>query len=198
MPRRAHFSDTLPALVRRYFGLQQAELADYLGVSPELVKHLEAGRRSLSAVVLARLLPLARLVPAGPLAPEAVPAPAAPPGQPAAGPLAARLDYCQHHARRLREALRPLLARATYAQRWQQVLPTLLAEAPAAGPSAPDPEGRARRAREWLQSQPTTLSAGELARYHLLRLQAEALEAEATALAALLAAGPLPPAAPAT
>jgi len=195
MPRRAHFSDTLPALVRRYFGLQQAELADYLGVSPELVKHLEAGRRSLSAVVLARLLPLARLVPATPLAPEAEAeaAPAPPPGQPAAGPLAARLDYCQHHARRLRGALRPLLARATYAQRWQQALPTLLAEAPAADPTAPDPEGRARRAREWLQSQPTALSADELARYHLLRLQAEALEAEAAALAALLAAGPLPP-----
>jgi len=184
MSRRARYTDTLPATVRRYFGLQQVELADYLGVSPTLVKHVEAGRRGLSLVVLARLAPLARLVPEGPTAPEiAVPLL---PGQPAAGPLAARLDYCEHHAARLR----PLLARATYAQRWQQALPTLLAEAPAADPSAPNPEARARRAREWLESQPTALSADELVHYHLLRLQAEALEAEAAALAALLAATP--------
>jgi len=188
MSRRARYTDTLPATVRRYFGLQQVELADYLGVSPTLVKHVEAGRRGLSLVVLARLAPLARLVPEGPPAPEiAVPLL---PRQPAVGPLAARLDYCEHHAARLRRALRPLLARATYAQRWQQALPTLLAEAPAADPSAPNPEARARRAREWLESQPTALSADELAHYHLLRLQAEALEAEAAALAAPLAAAP--------
>jgi DNA-binding XRE family transcriptional regulator len=189
MPRRAFYSDTLPALVRRYFGLQQVELADFLGVSPELVKHIEAGRRTLSPVVLARLWPLARLVPAElpPAAPDSPPDPA---GRPADGPLLARLDYCQYHAARLRRAMRPLLARADYARRWHEVLPTLLAEAPAADLSAPNPEGRARRAREWLAGQPTALSPDELAHYHLLRLQAEALEAEAAGLAALLAPGP--------
>ncbi|MDB5268869.1 MAG: hypothetical protein JWP58_1909, partial [Hymenobacter sp.] len=39
----------------------------------------------------------------------------------------------------------------------------------------------------WLEQRPTALAPAEAARYHLLRLQAEALETEAAALAALLA-----------
>lgn len=174
MPRRALPSTSLVRAVRRYFGLLQSELAAYLGISPELVKHIEAGRRSLSSAVLLRLSSLARLVPDAlpplPAALAEVPAPAA-------GPLAARRDYCLHKARRLRRELGQLLEQATYASRWHHALPTLLADASTAAP----------RTQAWLLRRPATTEADEAARYHLLRLQAEALETEAAALAALLA-----------
>jgi hypothetical protein len=43
MPRRAKASTNLIARLRVWFGLQQAELALYLGVSPALVQGLEGG-----------------------------------------------------------------------------------------------------------------------------------------------------------
>jgi transcriptional regulator with XRE-family HTH domain len=182
MPRRSIPSSTLVAAVRRHFGLEQQELAAYLGVSRVLLANIEAGRRALTSQLLLRLAPLAALVPDAPAANEST----LPPTGPAApAPLLARLDYCLQHARLLRRELRGLAQQLARARRWQQVLPGLLAAAP-----VPD-EGPAR---QWLLARHATtapgLDADDTARYHLLRLRAEALETEAAALAALLAPQP--------
>jgi hypothetical protein len=105
-------------------------------------------------------------------------APAAHLAPPAAAPLAARRDYCQHHAARLRRELAALTQTLDYAHRWQAALPALLAVAPD------------ERARAWLlrrqEQAAADLGADTAARYHLLRLRAEALEAEAAGLTELL------------
>lgn len=175
MPRKSIPSTTVVQAVRGHFGLQQQELAAYLGVSPELVKHIEAGRRIATTPVLLRLAPLAALLP-GPDAPAATVAPAtACPPDPA--PLEARRDFCQYRAANLRRRLRPLEALAARAQRWQQVLPGLLAAADA-------------RTELWLlrrQEQATQeLGPAATAERLLLRLQAEAFETEAAALTKML------------
>jgi len=174
MPRAALRSTSPLAAVRRYFGLHQFELAAYLGSSPELAKHQEAGRRSLGAATTQRLLPLLQALPATPAPPAA---PAAGLAPPAPEPLLARLDYCRHHAARLRRELGKLEKTLEYARRWQAALPALLAQADA-------------RAHPWLlrrqEQAAADLDAEASAAYHLLRLRAEALEAEAAALMALL------------
>jgi transcriptional regulator with XRE-family HTH domain len=181
--------------VRRYFGITQAELARYLGVSEGFAGHLESGRRGLPVELGQVLDHLASPIPATP------PALAAPPGPddlaaPEAAPLEARLDYCRHHARRLRRALRPLEAQAAYAARWRAALPALRAALPPdpGGEEPPVHTGLGRWAAflgwyrwRWLEQRPTRLSPADSARYHLLRLQAEALETEAAALETLLA-----------
>ena len=177
MGRRAKPSTSELAWVRRYFGLEQATLAAYLGVSPAQVGHLEAGRRFPSGQLLLALVPLIEQV----RAPEPAAAlPVAPNAPPAPAPLEARRDYCHHHATRLRRELRPLLEAAEVARRWQRALPALLAAAPAGSPN-----------HAWLlrrqQQAAADLDAEASARCHLLRLRAEMLEAEAAALAALLA-----------
>ncbi|WP_022822904.1 helix-turn-helix transcriptional regulator [Hymenobacter norwichensis] len=65
MPRRSIPSTTLLAQVRKYYGLDQQELADYLRISRPYVADIEAGRRSLTSKILLRLNPLA-LLPARP------------------------------------------------------------------------------------------------------------------------------------
>jgi len=176
MPRSANFSTAPLAQVRRHFGLDQATLATYLGVGAGMVGHLEAGRKAPSLVATQRLLPLLQ---ATLVTPAAEADPAAHLAPPDVAPLAARLDYCQHHAARLRYELRAFTQQLVVASRWQAALPALLA-------------GAEERARPWLlrrQAQATADLDGETAaRYHLLRLRAEALEAEAAALAALLPA----------
>ncbi len=191
MPRRSVPSATLSAAVRQYFGLQQDELAQLLGVTRGQLAHIEAGRRTLSAPLYDRLLPLARCLPPDPAPGAARPAPAPPPVPPPlplterAG-LEARLDYCQYHAGRWRRALRPFEGRARAVARWQAALPALLA-------AHPDPVADAP-ARQWLLARAAPLSAAAVAEWHRLRLRAEALEAEAAALAACLAPPPpLPP-----
>ena len=163
---------------------------------PQLSR-LETGQRAFAPEVAGPLDDLLRLLPA--TAP-----PAAPPGladlvPPAAAPLLARLDYCRHHAARLRRALRPLEAEAAYAARWRAALPALRTTLPPdpGGEEPPAPAGTGRWAAflgwyrwRWLEQRPTALAPAEAARYHLLRLQAEALETEAAALAQLLAAIP--------
>jgi DNA-binding XRE family transcriptional regulator len=146
---------TLVARVRAWFGLRQDELARYLGVSPGMVAHLEAGRRTHSAEVLAALLPLvqqlppeaellAALAPApdapAPAAPDA-PTPATPPPALAPGippPEAAALDLrrreCLLHAARLRAQAGALTQQATVAARWAAALPALLAAVPGLAP----------------------------------------------------------------
>ena len=200
MPRNRAYSDRLLARVRRYFNIEQADLALYLGVSREAVAHAEAGRRSLNSTATEALRPLAMGVPDGlPLfidnaAATAEPVPAAP--LPAFEPLDARRDYCQHHAHQTRRALRAYAARAQYAARWRAALPALLATLPPAPdtPSA-DPtyaELHAAWRRGWLLGQPTELTPAEIAEWHLLRVRADALEGEAAALAAIIAAGTTP------
>jgi transcriptional regulator with XRE-family HTH domain len=173
MPRSAKFSTTPLAQVRRYFGLDQATLATYLGVGVGMVGHIEAGRKVSSSQLLLRLRPLLQALPT-----SSVPAaPAAHLAPPAAAPLAARRDYCQHHAARLRRELAALTQTLDYAHRWQAALPALLAVAPD------------ERARAWLlrrqEQAAADLGADTAARYHLLRLRAEALEAEAAGLTEL-------------
>ena len=186
MPRPAKFSATPLAQVRRHFGLDQATLAAYLGMGAGMVGHLEAGRKTPSLAATQRLLPLLQALPApnAPADPAAnLAAYLAPPD---AAPLAARLDYCQHHAARLRHELATLARQLEVARRWQQALPTLLAQAEA-------------QARPWLlrrQEQAAADLDGEAAaRYHLLRVRAEALENEASALRQLLATAEKGPAA---
>jgi DNA-binding transcriptional regulator YiaG len=48
MPRRIPSSTNLLARVRAWFGLDQAALALYLGVSLELIRSVETGRRALT------------------------------------------------------------------------------------------------------------------------------------------------------
>ena len=190
---RSSFADSLLTRVRRYFGISQDELARYLGISASQLSRLEGGQRAFSAEVVGLVEALEQqLPPAG--APLLAPG-AADLGTPAPAPLEARLDYCQHHARRLRRELRPLEAQAAYAARWRVALPALRATLPPdpGGEEPPVHTGPGRWAAflvwyrwRWLEQRPTTLSPAESARYHLLRLQAEALKTEATALQRLL------------
>ncbi|MFD2786288.1 hypothetical protein ACFSX6_12545 [Hymenobacter rubripertinctus] len=198
MARRAAPTDSVLSTVRTYFHLSQAELAAWLGVSEAQAGHLESGRRGLGADVEAALAPFVGLLPAvaAPaagvlrLAPAPVAAALAPPE---ASPLEARLDECRHRARHLRRQLRPLQAQATTAARWAAALSGLRAALPPdPGPAAaPDPAAdwpawQTWYRHRWLERRPTQLPPDLSARYHLLRLRAEALEAEAAALAALL------------
>ena len=197
MANTSRYFNSTAGAVRQYFGLSQLELASWLGVSKMDVGHLEAGRRNLSPATAEALAPLLRhLPPPAPAKLQLASATNTPPqalAPPEAAPLLARLDYCQHHARRLRRELRPLLAQAAVAARWAAALPTLRAALPPdPGPTAePDgatdwPAWHTWFRHRWLDRRPTTLPPALSARYHLLRLQAEALEAEAAGLAALL------------
>jgi DNA-binding transcriptional regulator YiaG len=58
MARRSVASTSLVGRVRAWFGLVQADLALYLGISAPLVRDLEAGCRQLTPAVRAALLPL--------------------------------------------------------------------------------------------------------------------------------------------
>ncbi|GAA3926820.1 helix-turn-helix transcriptional regulator [Hymenobacter algoricola] len=190
MPRKSIPSTTLVAQVRKHFGLEQQELAAYLGISRPYVADLEAGRRALTSRVLLRLNPLAALLPADAPARPAAPAPEVPPpGLPDADLLLARLDTCRHQAAQLRRELKKLAAAQAGARRWLAVLPGLLA-APDL-PAALTTPAEAARARQWLLTRQARAhidlhDAADAARYHLLRLRAAALEAEAAGLRALL------------
>jgi DNA-binding XRE family transcriptional regulator len=189
MARPAHYSDTLVGRVRRYFGIDQTKLALYLDVSKALVGHVEAGRRELSGTLFMRLLPLIRHLPAGVLArPHDEPLPDSAPA-PEAAPLAARRRYCVAKATVLRFELGLLTARAVYAGRWQQALPDVLADL--ANPATRPDQDMAGSIADWVPTLGRAFRPAHAAQWHLLRLQAEALETEAAALAALL---PPPPA----
>lgn len=187
------FSASWLAELCTHFGLKAYELAQYLSMDAGLLSRLTSGRSILGPASSEALAPFLAAS-TTPVAPTLALAP------PDAAPLLARLDYCQHHARRLRRELRPLQAQATVAARWAAGLPTLRAALPPdPGPAAePDPAAAwpawlTWHRHRWLDRRPTTLPPALSARYHLLRLQAEALEAEAAGLAALLPppAGPL-------
>lgn len=75
MPRQSIPSAMLLAQVRRYFDLEQQELGAYLGISWQLVKHIEAGHRTLTSRVL---LPAEDLAPLSETELAATAAPPAP------------------------------------------------------------------------------------------------------------------------
>ena len=185
MPRPSNHPDSRLAGVRRYYGLHQRELAALLGVSPELVKHIEAGRRALTREVSERLAPFTRHMLAAPTPPP----PAPPPGPFAPGPLEKRRAACLHEAHNLRWQLRALPEQAAVAARWAAALPGLRAALPPPAPEAPATAETVRRryVHAWLATVPEALPPDVLATWHLARQRALALEAEAAALAELLA-----------
>ncbi|WP_187632216.1 hypothetical protein [Hymenobacter lutimineralis] len=197
-------TDSWLAHLCAYFGLKGYELAQYLGVDAGQLSRIGTGQRTLSPAAAEALAPLVaslpsaaasapatlRLASAASLAPTLALAP------PEAAPLVARLDECQHHARRLRRQLAPLETQATQAARWAAALPALRSALPPdPGPAAePDPARdwpawQTWHRHRWLDQRPTALPPHQSARYHLLRLRAEALEAEAAALQGLLGGG---------
>ncbi len=205
MPRHSA-STSLMARVRAWFGLPQADLALYLGISPPLVRDLETNRRALTPAVRAVLLPLLMQLP--PPEVPALPDPAAPLPPVTPTPDAKDLDFrrreCLHRAARLLQEAEALAARAHVAARWAAALPHLLppeADAPlpdtpagralaAALEQAADPydptraPNHARWLRGWLTHRARPLSAAEATRYYRLQAQAAGLQAEAAALAA--------------
>ncbi len=203
MARPSNFPDSRLAVMRQYLGLPQQELADFLGISRSTLANLEANRRLLSRAVHERAAPLLDLVPEGALhlVLGIPPPPPALPVAPTAGPLEARRDYCVWRARNLRYAMHDLNRQAAVGLRWQQALPALLAALPPAAldaPALPAPDATPATRAAWLrctyprllaQQWATAFTPDDAARHHLLRLQAEAFETEATALQALLAAG---------
>ena len=218
MARRAALSTSLVARVRAWFGLAQADLALYLGISPSLVRSLETNRRALTPAVRTALLPLLlQLPPPETLAVPALGAPL-PPDTPT--PDAADLDLrrreCLHRAARLLAQAEALAAQAHVASRWAAALPALSPpQTPAASAADDTPAAQAlaaalaqaadpldpARARDhvrwlrgWLAARARPLPPAEATRYHRLRAQAAGLLAEAAALAEAL---PLPAPAPA-
>jgi len=167
MPRLLRATLSLAAAVRQHFGLTQAELAAFVGVSQANLAHVEAGRKNLGPGPDQRLQVLARQLPPpdgqGPPAPAfgdeaGLAPPAAGPDVPLPDYLAAlrqRLDRCQWLRTQLLHELRarrqPGQARHQRRQWAVQVLgPALahplprpdwlaLAEAGAGGPAGPRP-----------------------------------------------------------
>lgn len=195
MPRSARVAATLFARMRAYYGMTLRELATCLGISETLAHHYETGRRAPSRAVSERLAPfLAHMQPAA----TDPPLPSTPPPGPLApGTLEARRAACLYHAGNLRWHLRQLPEQARTAARWAQALPGLRAALPPEAPAPPPTASlEARReairlayVRDFLTVQATALDPEALSRWHLLHLHAEALEAEAAALAALLGQG---------
>ncbi|MCC2547077.1 helix-turn-helix transcriptional regulator [Hymenobacter sp. BT175] len=186
------------AALRAYFGLTQQEVAGWLGVSEVKVSHLEAGRRGINEATAEALAPLLRHLPPAGAAPAVLrlasaTAPLLALSSPEAAPLLSRIDHCRHTVGRLRAQLRPLEAQATVASRWAAALPALRAALPPDPGLAAEPDPDTAWAawlswfrHRWLDLRRPVLPPDLSARYHLLRLQAEALEAEAAALASLL------------
>ena len=186
MPRRATPSTNLLSRARVWLGLQQTEMALYLGVSPELVRAIETGRRNLTTPLLLLLRPLLPHLPpadAGTVLPLPPPV-APPPGLPA--PEAAELDFrrrvCAQQAAKLGRELAAIEARAAVATRWAQALPALLQAAAETVP-APDNPDRPAWLADWLTRQARPLPPAAATRWHLLRARLAALAAEQAALA---------------
>lgn len=166
MPRRAYPSRTLAAAVRAHFGLSQAELATFIGISRSHLAMHEAGRKTLGPGPDQRLQVLARQLPPpdghGPPAPafgDDAPDPAAADAD-ARAALRRRLARCQwrrtqllfateqqrqpgqaRHLRRLWavRVLGPALAAPLPRPDWPAPAPIGPASAAAAGPPPPLP-----------------------------------------------------------
>ena len=183
--------------VARHFGLKMAEVAGLLGVGKAQASQIAASTRGLTREVGQRLAPFLEAVEAASTA-EASAAPSGPAASDSfdPAPLLARRAACLHEAENLRWRCRPLAAQAQVAANWAAARPALLAALPPATPAGHGPDTpeavRLRYVHARLALAPDALPPAEVAAWHLLRLRAEALEAEAAALAALLATGGLP------
>ena len=202
MPRRALPSNSAEAALRAHFGLTQAELGRFLGVTAAQVGHVEAGRNAWSATAAGKLRLLEWLLPpadggVGPEPPgwEAADLPELP-GSLDSRALRRRLRDVRFQAVKIRYDLeqRHKRARAEARRRWGvAVLRNLLA--PAAGQVPPpavvsSPAFNAEAVGRWLAmleadaaAAPTALTPTQQA---LLALRLRLLEEEAAALEALL------------
>jgi DNA-binding XRE family transcriptional regulator len=182
-------STTLSAQVRAYFGLSQDDLGQYAGVSRSMVVQAETRRCDYSPGSWLRLLPLVMELPTGSgPGEEALEAAAAPD----ADLLRHHLRTCEHKAGLLRLTLEKLELPRQHAQRWQRVLPLLLADLPA--DPATDDRYQQRR-RRWLAYHTANMADVLRARPSTelqqlaLRLRLRLLETEATTLRQWLAEG---------
>ncbi|TGE13410.1 antitoxin Xre-like helix-turn-helix domain-containing protein [Hymenobacter elongatus] len=201
MPRRARSRNTLVFRVRAWFGLQQDELALYLGVSKATVQAMESQRFRIGPAVSEPLfLLLAQLPPAVPATAEtmAMPLPLPPTELPpdSAAPEAAELDFrrrvCLYQAVGLQAQADKLALQAAIQVRWAQALPALLAAYPAPTEAAlaadPDAGGHHTWLIGWLTRHARLLPTADITRWHLLQARLAARRAEAASLAAALAA----------
>ncbi|RYU81892.1 helix-turn-helix transcriptional regulator [Hymenobacter persicinus] len=199
-------STSLSMAVRKHFGLTQAELGRYLGVSEQHIGNIEAGRRTTTPQGTLRLARLARLLPppegvgsaapAEAYAPPAVPTRLFGPEQALPGPLAAaallkRQRQCSRRIGLLRRDLHVLGQRATAHERrrWAlAVLPTALT----AAPTDPATPAELAHLEHWLTELAATLPPAPALRpdtataLALLLVRLAAVEAEAATLAQLL------------
>jgi len=205
-------SNSLLVAIRTHFGLTQLELARYLGISPQQVAHLEAGRRRSTPAATLRLTRLARLLPspegAGPEAPAATYAPPAAPlvlfGAELPLPDLLAPAVLQRRQRQLGRRL-ALLRRDLYVltnrtsvlerRRWAlPVLETALLPHPA-DPAVGTPAEQAHL-RRWLAElagclpPPPALRPDAATAVALLLVRLAATEAEAATLAQLIARQP--------
>ena len=198
-------SNSLEWAVRAHFGLAQAELARYLGVSAGLVAHYEAGRRTANRLADARLTRLGNLLPPptgqGSAAPgfrtelpTAAPVetlPALPPFGPLpAAPLLARQRAVAAQAARLRWGLHREGKRQALQSRRQWGLGVLQAALLA----VPVPPAERTHIARWLDVLAADVAAAApdsatLAERALTVVRLLALDTEAAALARLLGDG---------
>lgn len=125
-----HHKSNLRA-VRTHFGLNQIELAHYLGIDRSLLAHAEANRRPLPITATWRLVPLLSLLPPprGTASPDPLPPDPAEATPETLDALQWRLRVCRHEANMLDFKLGRQLPRLL-AARHRRVLPKLLAALP--------------------------------------------------------------------
>ena len=192
---------TLLVAARQHYGLTQAEVARYLGLTTEQVRSAELGRRRLGPAAQRRLDPLLDHLPpprsSGRPLPELPPAPVPPLSTAQAAELRARLRRVRHVAQEL-EATLAWAIRTRAAHHGQRqglaalraaLLPDLARDGPS--PLPPDPHTDPAQAAAWLDWLETAAArqppaAAPLAAYQALRLRL--LHEEAAGLAALLPA----------
>lgn len=187
------YSDSILRVVRTHFGLSQADLADFLGMSRSMLTHVEADRRPLPLVATWRLLPLLSIMPpphgtgpAGPLPPNPAEATAA-----TLDALQWRLTVCRHEADNLAYELKQQLPKVQ-AARHRRALPALLAVLPPRAPLPALPTEAATPNLTWAARMAEN-AVGDLARFGtqaraLLEARQAGLEAEAAHLTKTLAA----------
>ena len=178
-------SNTPAATVRAHFGLSQAELAGFLGVSREQLAYVEAGQRGLLPEAERRLRRLVRLLSATEV--PVLPAVAVAPANPA--PLRKRLRRCRHLAAQVRYELETRAIRQQTLTHRQQGLAQLHAGLLAV---PPDPAADPARELSWLAQLPTppTATGAMVTAQALLTARLRGLLAEAAALEETLAALP--------
>lgn len=193
MGRKANYSNNEVAVVRRHFGLTQDEMARFVGVSPQMIAHVEAGRRAFNGWPSMRLIPFFVLLPpphgTGPAdppdpalslppAPSLVPRPA---GVTDTQAWEGRRREADYQAFRLRYELENRLKKRCLARRLQQVLPQLAALPPERVDTDAD-KARRQRWLDWHQSRVNAALADDsplgLAELTLLRWRLWLLETE--------------------